>query len=57
MNMPYQTPTNKMTKMCEICGKDLTGQDDRNICYYCETDSTPEVIELTRRKRVNFPDI
>jgi len=55
MIMPYVIQTQKTTR-CEICGADTTGTG-RTVCYYCEVETTPEVRELMRRKRINVPDV
>ena len=54
--MPRQLQTGQTIHECEICGADLTGTN-RDICYICEVETTPEIRPLLRRKRINVPDM
>lgn len=56
MLLPNYSSALTKVKTCSICGRDITGLD-REICYYCEVDTTDEIRPLMVKKRLNVPDI
>jgi len=55
--MPRQLQTGQTIKQCAICGCDLTGMPEREICYLCEVETTPEIRPWLIKKRINYPDM